>query len=150
MNPGFRVQPATAAHAAPIYQLIVESDLFQHNLEWPNFVVALTPQGEFIGCGQIKVHADGTHELASIAVQPQWQGRGVGRALIETLLADCTSELYLMSISALKPLYQKFGFEEIGLERMPKYFRRITRMPAMVAEFERVGERIMVMKREAV
>ncbi|MCW5873911.1 MAG: GNAT family N-acetyltransferase [Anaerolineales bacterium] len=160
--PEFSIQPAVLQHAAAIHQLIQEADLFQHGLDWRNFLVALTPSGEFIGCGQVKQHRDGTWELASIAVLPAWQGRGVGRAVIEALLARHPGELYLMSISALKPLYEKFGFVEIAPPRsshselprnavaqMPKYFRRLTRMPAMIAEFERVYERIMVMKREA-
>lgn len=147
--PEFSIQPAGPQHAAPIRQLIEQADLFQHGLDWHNFHVALMPAGEFIGCGQIKQHKDGTWELASIAVIPAWQGRGVGRAIIESLLAQHTSELYLMSISALKPLYEKFGFIEVAGEHLPKYFRRLTQMPAMIAEFERVDERIMVMKREA-
>lgn len=144
---GVNISPAGPQHAEPIRQLIIGADLFQHGLDWRNFRVALTPAGELAGCGQVKTHTDGTRELASIAVQPDWQGRGVGRALIENLLAEHSGELYLMSISVLKPLYEKFGFEEIGREQMPKYFRRITRMAAMLAEFERVGERIMVMRR---
>ncbi|MBX3045489.1 MAG: GNAT family N-acetyltransferase [Anaerolineales bacterium] len=147
--PDFSIQPAAPQHAEPIRQLIQQADLFQHGLDWRNFLVALTPANEFIGCGQVKQHTDGTWELASIAVQPAWQGRGVGRAIIEALLARHTGELYLMSISALKPLYEKFGFSEVTGEYLPKYFRRLTQMPAMIAEFERVDERIMVMKREA-
>ncbi len=145
----FNIHPATAQHAEPIRQLIEQADLFQHGLDWRNFLVALTPAGEFIGCGQVKQHKDGTWELASIAVVPAWQGRGVARAIIEALLARHPGELYLMSISALKPLYEKFGFIEVTGEHLPKYFRRLTQMPAMIAEFERVDERIMVMKREA-
>jgi len=146
---GFSIQPAAAQHAELIRQLIAQADLFQHGLDWRNFLVALTPSGEFIGCGQIKQHRDGTWELASIAVLPAWQGRGVGRAIIEALLTRHTDELYLMSISALRPLYEKFGFVEIQREHMSKYFRRLTQMPAMIAEFDRVNERLVVMKRGA-
>lgn len=145
----FSIQPAAPQHAEPIRQLIEQADLFQHGLDWRNFLVALTSSGEFIGCGQVKQHQDGTWELASIAVQPSWQGQGVGRAIIEALLARHKGELYLMSISVLKPLYEKFGFVEIEREHMTKYFRRLTQMPAMIAEFERVDERIMVMRRES-
>lgn len=147
--PAFSIQPAAAQHAEPIRQLIEQADLFQHGLDWRNFHVALTPTGEFIGCGQIKQHTDGTRELASIAVQPAWQGRGVGRAIIESLLAGHIGELYLMTMGSLGGLYAKFGFVEVAPAQMSKYFRRITQMPTMIAEFDRVNERIMVMKREA-
>ncbi|MCL4256942.1 MAG: GNAT family N-acetyltransferase [Anaerolineales bacterium] len=147
--PDFSIQPAAPQHAEPIRQLIQQADLFQHGLDWRNFLVALTPAGEFIGCGQVKQHADGTWELASIAVQPGWQGRGVGRAIIKALLAQHPGELYLMTMGSLGGLYAKFGFTEVLPEQLPKYFRRIASMPAMIAEFDRVNERLVVMKREA-
>lgn len=159
--PEFSIKPAASQHAEPIRQLIEQADLFQHGLDWRNFVVALTPANEFIGCGQVKQHRDGTWELASIAVLPAWQGRGVGRAIIEALLAQHPGELYLMTMGSLAALYAKFGFVEVAPSRsshselprnavahLPKYFRRIISMPAMIAEFDRVNERLVVMRRE--
>jgi N-acetylglutamate synthase-like GNAT family acetyltransferase len=147
--PEFTIQPATAEHAPLIQQLIQEVDISPKGLEWPRFLVAISPAGEFIGCGQIKPHADGTQELASIAVKPAWRGRGVARALIEKLLASQSGHLYLITMSSLSSFYEKFGFMPIGLDEMPAYFRRASQLPGMIAEFSRVGERPLVMRRSA-
>ncbi len=56
-------------------------------LDWRRFLVAVTPQGEMVGCGQIKPQGD-LRMLASIAVLPAWRGRGVARRIIERLLAE--------------------------------------------------------------
>ncbi|NJN43373.1 MAG: GNAT family N-acetyltransferase [Anaerolineae bacterium] len=83
------------------------------------------PAGEVVGCGQIKPHADGSTELASIVVTPPWQGQGIARSIIEHLLETHHGDLYLMCQSSLGPLYEKFGFQAISEGEMPAYFRRI-------------------------
>jgi N-acetylglutamate synthase-like GNAT family acetyltransferase len=145
--PEFTIQPATAEHAPLIRQLIQEVDISPKGLEWLRFLVAILPTGEFIGCGQIKPHADGTQELASVAVKPAWRGRGVARALIERLLTPQSEAVYLITMAGLGSLYEKFGFKPIGLDEMPTYFRRASQLPGMIAEFSRVGERPLVMRR---
>jgi N-acetylglutamate synthase-like GNAT family acetyltransferase len=94
-------------------------------LKWPRFVVATTPAGDVVGCGQIKSHADGSMELASIVVTPPWQGQGIARSIIEYLLETHHGDLHLMCQSSLGKLYEKFGFQAISEEEMPPYFRRI-------------------------
>ncbi len=145
----FKVQQATAEHAPLIGQLIREVDISPKGLDWQRFLVAISPAGEFIGCAQIKPHADGTQELASIAVKPAWRRQGVARALIERLLASQFGEVYLITMASLGPLYEKFGFKPVGLDEMPTYFRRASQLPGMIAEFSRVGERPLVMRRSA-
>jgi N-acetylglutamate synthase-like GNAT family acetyltransferase len=51
------------------------------DLNWQRFLLAQRGQ-HVIGVGQVKPHEDGSRELASIAVVPEWQGNGVGGALI--------------------------------------------------------------------
>jgi N-acetylglutamate synthase-like GNAT family acetyltransferase len=55
-------------------------------LNWRRFVVA-EEVGRVVGAGQIKVHGDGTYELASIAVVPERQGAGVGSVIVQTLIS---------------------------------------------------------------
>jgi amino-acid N-acetyltransferase len=147
--PAFSIQAAKAKQAEAIRKLILEVDINPHGLDWQRFLVAITPQDELIGCGQIKQHEDGTRELASIAVDPEWRKRGVARAIIEGLIASQSGELFLMTGRSMREFYEKFGFQEIGFGRMPKYFRRVSQMPAIVAEFKRVGDQMMIMKRPA-
>ncbi len=147
--PAFSIQQAKAEHARLIEELIREVDINPKGLDWRRFLVAISPDGEFIGCGQIKLHTDGTQELASIAVKTAWRGRGVARAIIEQLLASQHGDVYLITMASLGPLYAKFGFAPVEPAQMSTYFRRMSQLPGMVAEFGRVGETLLVMRRPA-
>jgi N-acetylglutamate synthase-like GNAT family acetyltransferase len=98
-------------------------------LDWHRFIIAVDQQDHLIGCGQVKPHQDGSLELASIAVQPEWRQRGVARAIIMELLSQHSPPLYLTCRSRLGPFYERFGFNIVSDEKsMPIYFRRIHRL----------------------
>jgi N-acetylglutamate synthase-like GNAT family acetyltransferase len=143
----FNVQKAASEHSGKIQDLINQVDINPIGLDWRRFLVALTPDGELIGCGQIKPHADGTRELASIAVYPNWRGRGVATLIIQTLVAPGSEDLYLICESSMGGFYEKFGFHSIEQNEMPTYFRRMTKLPAMITSFGQVGESLLVMHR---
>ena len=143
----FTIQPAASEHATPIRNLILHSGINPTGLHWERFIVVLTHSGDFIGCGQIKPHSDATMELASIAVVPEWRGRGVARLIIETLLAKEPGELYLMCQSSLGPLYERFGFQPIQEPEMPTYFRRVSKLAGLVANLAQANEHLLVMRR---
>ncbi|MEX2144619.1 MAG: GNAT family N-acetyltransferase [Anaerolineales bacterium] len=147
--PAFSIQKAYAQHAAPIRKLVWASGINPTGLDWQRFMVALLPQGELIGCGQLKPHADGSMELASLAVAPAWRGRGVARALIELLLNAHAGHLYLMCQSSLGPLYEKFGFHAIRASEMPTYFRRVSKLAGVLENLSKAGEKLLVMQRPA-
>jgi len=93
-----------------------------------------------LGCGQIKPHADGTRELASIAVWPRFQGQGVARAVIEHLLARHQPPLYLTCRAELQPFYQKFRFVTISESQATPYFRRLMRLARLLSRLaQRLG-----------
>jgi N-acetylglutamate synthase-like GNAT family acetyltransferase len=144
----FIIQSAKSEYASQIRKLILHSGINPTGLNWERFLVALTPAGDFIGCGQIKPHSDGTKELASVAVQIEWRGRGVARAIIESLLVSHpTGELYLMCQTKLGPLYGKFGFHAIPEAEMPTYFRRVSKLAGVLANLAKTGEHLLVMRR---
>jgi N-acetylglutamate synthase-like GNAT family acetyltransferase len=143
----FSLRPAAAGDAGAIRWLVHTGGINPTGLDWRRFVVAVTQDGEVIGCGQIKPHWDGSRELASLAVHPDWRGQGVARAIIERLLAAVPGELHLMCRANLGPLYRKFGFRALQPVEMPGYFRRISRLARL---FERLsGQRVslLVMRR---
>lgn len=146
-SPAFSIQPAKLEHASKIRNLILRSGINPTALNRERFLVALTPNGDFIGCGQVKPHADGTMELASVAVLPSWRGRGVARALIESLLATHPGELYLMCQSYLGPLYEKFGFRVISEPEMPTYFRRVSKLAGALENLRKANETLLIMRR---
>jgi GNAT superfamily N-acetyltransferase len=74
----------------------------------------------------VKEHRGGVRELASLAVAPEWRGRGVGEAVIRWLMREDGPPLWLMCRSGLVRFNLKFGFSEVGLdEPQPSYFRRM-------------------------
>ena len=136
----FSLRPALITDFSSIKELIHLGEINPTGLDWKRFVVATDPEGELIGCGQLKPHGREILELASIAVHPKYRNRGVARAIIEYLLADGPRPLYLMCRSRLEPLYKKFGFRAISYEEMPRYFQRISKLAGWVEMVARSGE----------
>ena len=142
----FSLRPALETESAQIKALIYLVGINPMDLDWNRFVVAVDDQDQMIGCGQLKPHGTDILELASLAVYPEHQGQGVGRALIEHLLKNSPRPLYLMCESSIGPLYEKFGFQEIQYEEMPRYFQRISKLAGLVTSLAHREERLMVMK----
>jgi N-acetylglutamate synthase-like GNAT family acetyltransferase len=140
------IRSARETETAQIRDLIYLVGINPTGLDWKRFVVAVNDQDEMIGCGQLKPHGGDILELASIAVYPQHQGKGVARAIIEHLLNDSPRPLYLMCQSGLGPFYEKFGFRGISYEEMPRYFQRISKLAGLVTTLAHREERLLVMK----
>ena len=123
------------------------------SLNWPNFVVAQgddSEDGAIVGVGQVKAHDDGSRELASIAVVPARQRQGIGRVIIETLLArEPGVVLYLTCRRELEDYYKRFGFQLLVPSEYPPYFRRIVPLVNAAMKLLRFGTQIVVMRRAA-
>ena len=139
-------RPAAAADAQKIKDLIHRVHLNPTNLDWERFIVA-EEEGKFVGCVQLKPHRDGAKELASLAVVPERQNAGIGSMLVRALLERHPGELYLMCRSVLAPYYRRFGFEEIGLEDMPRSFKILYRAARLFTALV-PRERLSIMRRK--
>lgn len=139
------IRRATAEDAREIRRLIWRVGINPLSLNWQRFLVAVDEAGRVIGTGQIKPHGDGTRELASIAVQPEWQGKGIGRAIIERLLAENALPLYLTCRAEMEPYYLRFGFHALQATDMPPYFRRIYRLASLLHWIRPGGSSVRVM-----
>lgn len=128
----FSLRSAGKADAAAIKRLIYQVGINPLGLRWQNFILAVDEQGQMIGCGQIKEHYDGSRELASIAVDPNWRGRGVATTIIQELLHRQNGLLYLTCRTGLTPFYQRFGFEPAEFTELPPYFRRIHHLSGLL------------------
>lgn len=137
-------RPAVEADFPKIRALIHQTGINPTGLAWPRFLVAESASGEFIGCGQLKPHSDGSLELASIAVIPGWRGKGVARMLIEALMSQAPRPLYLTCRGKLGPFYEKFGFRSLQRDEMPPYFRRLSWLAAILGKL--IDETMLVMK----
>jgi N-acetylglutamate synthase-like GNAT family acetyltransferase len=142
----YTLRPARESEANQIKGLIHLVGINPMDLDWKRFVVAVNDQDEMIGCGQIKPHGTEILELASIAVYPEHQGKGVATAIIEYLLANSPRPMYLMCESSRGSLYEKFGFHVIAYAEMPRYFQRISKLAGLMTSLARRDERLLVMK----
>ena len=142
------IRAATEADQPTIRRLIAEARINRMSLNWPNFVVA-DEEGAIVGVGQVKSHDDGSRELASIAVVPARQRQGIGRAIIETLLArERGVVLYLTCARELQSYYEPFGFQLLVPPAYPPYFRRIVPLVNAAMRLLRFGTQIVVMRRD--
>jgi amino-acid N-acetyltransferase len=138
------IRPAIEADQPTIVRMIREARLNRMSLHWLDFVVA-EEDSAIVGVGQVKAHGDGSRELASIAVAPARQGEGIGRAIIEALLAREPGTLHLTCRRELEGYYERFGFRRLERAEYPRYFGRLIPLVNVVARL--FGTRILVMRR---
>lgn len=140
------IRPATAADAPAVHALIRRARINPTGLDWRRFLVAEGPEGMILACGQVKPHGDGTLELASVAVDESWRGRGAARAIIERLQRRAGPPLWLTCRAGLEPMYTRFGFRRVHDRRvMSPYFRRLDRLARLLLGILRPGEGLAIM-----
>jgi len=77
--------------------------------------IALTDGGNVIGTGLWWPHGPDHATVGMILVAAAAQGRGLGRRIMETLLADLDGRALMLNATAAGgPLYERLGFTPIG------------------------------------
>ena len=93
-------------------------DLSRHIKEY----VVVESGGELVACGSLKIYGLELAEIAGLAVREDWQGVGLGRAVIDTLIAEART-LGLSQVFALtrKPaFFVRLGFGPAEKEQFPQ------------------------------
>ena len=141
------LRPATQADFPAIRRLIHAVGINPMSLDWRHFVIAVDENDRLVGSGQVKQHGDGSLELASIAVLPEWRKQGVARAIILHLLETNPRPLYLTCRGRLGTFYEQFGFKEVTASPdLPPYFRRLKRLVKVFMRLRFSDERMLIMK----
>lgn len=143
----FHLRPAAEEDSPIIRELVRIGQINPTGLKWDRFMLVETESGQVVACCQVKQHRDGSEELASLVVHPEWRGQGIARALIEHFLEIYRGDLYLMCRSTLGPMYMKFGFRTVPREDLPRYFQRIMRLMGLVERVRSDGLQVLVMVR---
>jgi amino-acid N-acetyltransferase len=93
-------------------------DLCRHIKE---YVVAQTPDGAIVGCGSLKVYSQELGEIAGLAVHGDAQGSGVGRALMEILVAEARASglSEVLALTRKPAFFLKLGFLPSEKEHFP-------------------------------
>ncbi len=103
------------------------------------FKVAVDDTGSIIGCGALHVFWEDLGEVRTLAVSDAWLGRGVGRALLESL-EDEARELGLSRLFCLTfevSFFERNGYTASPLALVePEVYAELVRSPDEgVAEF---------------
>ena len=102
--------------------VFIEEQRVPEELEWDDgderayHVLAMSKEGDAIGTGRLKL--DG--QIGRMAVAREWRRRGVGAAILQTLLElarkEGCSDVRLHAQSHALRFYAKFGFVAVGGE----------------------------------
>lgn len=79
----------------------------------PNFFVAVTGDGEIIGCAALEIYSPKLAEIRSLAVSREAQRLGVGRRLVNACVerARLRKVLEVMAITSSDSFFQSCGFD---------------------------------------
>ena len=77
--------------------------------------------GQIIGCGALNITWEDLGEIRSVAVREGYQGKGIGRWVVEALLTDARQlDLKRVFVLTYQPkFFAKFGFKEIEKDTLP-------------------------------
>lgn len=119
---GANLRPARSTDLPGIEQLLTASDLPLVGVAeaLPGFVVAEF-EGAIVGTAALEACCDNAL-LRSVAVAPGWRSRGLGRALVNRVIAEAEARgiraLYLLTMTA-EQYFPSFGFQPVTRDRVP-------------------------------
>ena len=145
------IRPARQENQETIFSLIRQAKLNPRNLHWEHFLVA-EEGGKVVGIRQVKVHGQGTREVASGFVLPEYRNQGISARLMKELLAREEGNLYSMVDQKWLPYYEQFGFRQVDANQLPTDFRKEYRIgrivTSLISLFSKKKIRIIPLKRE--
>jgi len=86
-----------------------------------DFVVVTRGQ-ELVGCGALQVFWHDLAEIRSLAVKEDWMGQGIGRLMVQRLVADARSLGIprIFTLTYRRSFFQKLGFRVVPTESLPQ------------------------------
>ena len=108
----------TKDYPVELMEELVKTETPEHVLQrasWTHFYVA-EEAGKIIGCGAIGPYwgKEDESSLFTIFVHPEWQGKGIGRAIVETLEKDeygiRANRIEIPASITGLPFYRKLGY----------------------------------------
>jgi amino-acid N-acetyltransferase len=125
------IRPARQEDQPTIVALIRQAKINPRNLRWQNFLVA-EEDGRTVGIRQVKVHSQGTREVGSGFVLPEYRQQGISARLMKDILARESGPLYTMIQEKWTPYYEQFGFRRAGANQLPPDFRKEYQISKMI------------------
>lgn len=144
------IRPAQEDDQETILSYVRQARINPRNLHWQNFLVAEKDQ-KIVGIRQVKTHAQGTREVASGFVLPEYRRQGISARLMKELLARETGPLYTMVNEKWASYYEQFGFRRVDVSQLPSDFLQEYRIGRIVTSllslFRKDRVRIVPLKR---
>ncbi len=127
MKGKLQIRPARAEDWPVLRQLLQTCGLTEVGVAAQlDRVRVATWQGQIVGMALLERYAEGGL-LRSVAVDPAWQGRGVGRRLVEAMLEaarrEGLSQVFLLTETAAD-FFARLGFEPIARADVPPSVRQ--------------------------
>jgi N-acetylglutamate synthase-like GNAT family acetyltransferase len=100
-----------------------KEDVYRSIREW---IVAETVKTQIVGLGSLLVMSQDLAEIRSLVVHPNYHGLGIGRQIVELLLAEAGA-LEISRVFALtrKPdFFLKLGYQLTRIEKLTRKVRR--------------------------
>ena len=114
-------QPSDLADLLNLLELIGGD---RSKMDTASFIVAKDDQ-KLVGCVRVKKFNDQSLELASLAVNPEYQRQGIGRTLVEKILEKEKSRpIFLFCSIEKEPFYTLNGFVKIVPEVLPSEIKK--------------------------
>ena len=95
-------------------------DLCRHIKEYVVAEASLG-SGAIVACGSLKIYSQRLGEVAGLAVRPDWQGAGLGRALLEALILEARAHglTEVLALTRKPAFFFKLGFTPAEREHFP-------------------------------
>ena len=120
-------------------RILLGKDIVTLYEDVPDFRVAVNSDGRVVGCGAVHVMWEDLAEVRTLAVLPEFRGRGIGRDLLDELVATARA-LGVERVVCLTfevDFFARQGFEVAeSVDVAPEVFMQMVRSPDEgIAEF---------------
>jgi N-acetylglutamate synthase-like GNAT family acetyltransferase len=145
------IRPAKQEDHETIVSYIRQAKLNPRHLHWQNFLIA-EEGNKIVGIRQIKTYKQGTREVASGFVLPEYRRQGISARPMNELLARENGPLYTMVNEKRAPYYEQIGFRRVDVNQLPADFLKEYRIGRIVTGlmsiFRKDRVRIIPLKRD--
>jgi amino-acid N-acetyltransferase len=95
------------------------SELYDHVRDF--FVYVDHGENRVVGCCALQFCWEDLAEIRSLAVQPEYKGRGIGHALVKTVISEAESfkTRKIFTLTYEPAFFKNFGFKEIDRAKLP-------------------------------